>query len=66
MKLIERTIEPAVVTAAQAARYLECHPKTVRKLCRERKIRAVRLGADWRIPVEALDEFINGTKGEGR
>lgn len=65
MRLHERTVEPTVVTTAQAAQYLKCNPKTVRKLCRQGDIRAVKLGADWRIPTEALDEFVSGKSPEG-
>lgn len=60
MKAYARVIEPAVVTATQAAQYLDCHPKTVRTLCQQGKIRAIKLGSEWRIPTEALDKFING------
>lgn len=60
MQFHERSIEPGVVTTAQAAQYLRCNPKTVRKLCRQGDIRAVKLGTDWRIPKEALEEFVDG------
>lgn len=64
MRAYERRFEPAVVTAAQAAQHLRCSPKTVRKLCQQGDIRAVKLGADWRIPTEALDEFLGCESGE--
>lgn len=62
MRAYERRFEPSVVTTAQAAQCLGCSPKTVRKLCQQGDIRAVKLGADWRIPVEALDEFLGSGK----
>lgn len=60
MNPILQIVKPAVVTTAQAAQYLDCHPKTVRTLCRQGELRAVKLGSEWRIPTEALDEFVNG------
>lgn len=64
MRLLAQTIEPAVVTTAQAAQYLGCHPKTVRSLCQRGAIRAIKLGSEWRIPTEALDEFVSGKSPE--
>lgn len=66
MRSIAQIIVPAVVTTTQAAQYLGCHPKTVRGLCQRGEIRAVKLGAEWRIPTEALDEFIGGGQKGGR
>ena len=65
MRTIVRAIEPGVVTTSEAAQFLGCHPKTVRTLCQRGEIRAVKLGAEWRIPTEALDELIgNRPKGD--
>lgn len=51
---------PAVVTTAHAAQALRCHPKTVRGLCQSGKLRAIKLGSEWRIPMEALEDFVSG------
>ena len=64
MKLRAQIVEPAVLTTAQAAERLCCHPKTVRTLCQQGRIRAIKLGSEWRIPIQALEEFI-GCKEEG-
>lgn len=58
MRISMKSIEPGVVTVAEAAKFLECHPKTVRTLCREGTIHAIKLGTEWRIPVEALEEML--------
>lgn len=48
-------------TVQEAAIILSCCQKTVRKLCKEGKIRSVELGPRARrIPKAALDEYING------
>ena len=48
-------------TVQEVAIILSCCPKTVRKLCKEGKIRSVELGSrDRRIPKAALDDYING------
>lgn len=60
MNLGTNSIQPAVLTTAQAARQLACHPKTVRSMCRDGRLMAVKLGADWRIPAKALDAFLSG------
>lgn len=62
MKSIIQIIEPGVVTTTQAAQYLDCHPKTVRQLCQRGEIRAIKLGSEWRIPTEALDEFVHANQ----
>ena len=64
MRTIVRAIEPGVVTTAEAAQFLGCHPKTVRALCQRGELRAVKLGAEWRIPTEALNELI-GSQPKG-
>ena len=64
MTTSRQEIKPAVLTASQAAEYLCCHPKTVRSLCQKGELRAVKLGAEWRIPIESLDVFIHGKEEE--
>ena len=61
MNIVIQTVEPAVVTANQAAEYLQCHQKIVREMCRNGKIHAIKVGRDWRIPIKVLEDFINGT-----
>lgn len=64
MRAYTRTVEPGVVTAAEAAQFLGCHPKTVRKLCKTGELHAIKLGSEWRIPAEALEEFLHTGHGD--
>jgi excisionase family DNA binding protein len=45
-------------TTQEVAEYLKCHPETVRVMCRKKQLRAVRVGSDWRIPIEAVQEYL--------
>lgn len=53
-------MHPAVLTAGQVAQRLCCHPKTVRTMCRDGRLRAIKLGSEWRVPVAALEAFVEG------
>lgn len=64
MRTIRQTIEPGVVTTSEAAQFLGCHPKTVRNLCQNGELRAIKLGAEWRIPTQALEEFVGNEGSE--
>jgi excisionase family DNA binding protein len=45
-------------TVYEAAERMGCHPLTVRRLIRDGKLRAVRIGRKVVVPVSALDEFL--------
>ena len=48
-----------MLTVRQVATKLEVHPETVRTWLREGKLKGIKIGARlWRIPEEALDEFL--------
>jgi excisionase family DNA binding protein len=47
----------AYLTPQQVARVWACSGETVRRLCASGELRAVRVGALWRIPAEALEEY---------
>jgi excisionase family DNA binding protein len=51
-----------VLTVVEAARLLRCGPKTIRRLCRLKRIahRVVDLRGTIRISRTALDQFIEG------
>ena len=50
---------PKAYTVEQVSVILQCHPKTVRKLCAEGRLRSVPLGPRHRrITREALNEFL--------
>ena len=55
------TAEKLAFTIDEAAVILSCCPKTVRKLCKEGKIRSVALGPRARrIPRSVVQEYISG------
>ena len=44
-------------TAEEVARYLKLHPYTVRRLAREDKIPAFRVGGQWRFRKDEIDTW---------
>lgn len=47
-------------TVTETARILDLHPKTVRRFIREGRIRARKIGREWRIRKEDLREYAHG------
>lgn len=43
------------LTIEQFADYVQIHPMTAYKLCKERKVKAIKIGSQWRIPKDALE-----------
>lgn len=48
-------------TTEQAGEYLIVPPKTILRWIKEGKLKAHKVGGLWRIPEEALEEFVYGT-----
>jgi len=44
-------------TVEEIAEYLRLHPYTIRKLARENKIPAFRVGGQWRFRKDEIDEW---------
>ncbi|MBU4252001.1 MAG: helix-turn-helix domain-containing protein [Candidatus Omnitrophota bacterium] len=44
-------------TAEDVAQYLKLHPYTVRRLAREKKIPAFRVGGQWRFRKDEIDQW---------
>ena len=44
-------------TSEDVAEYLKIHPYTVRRLCREKKIPAFRVGGQWRFGKDDIDRW---------
>ena len=44
-------------TAEDVAQYLKLHPYTVRRLAREKKIPAFRVGGQWRFRKDEIDRW---------
>ncbi|MBL7198583.1 MAG: helix-turn-helix domain-containing protein [Anaerolineae bacterium] len=49
---------PQIMTISQVARYLGLHELTVRRLAREGAIPALKLGRQWRVKRDLLEEWI--------
>lgn len=39
--------------------FLSCSRFTVNKLCRERRIKATKVGREWKVTKEALENYLN-------
>lgn len=48
--------EPELISIVEAARMLNVSTRTVNRLCLEGKLKAVRIGCQWRINRKALRE----------
>lgn len=44
-------------TSVEIAEYLRLHPYTIRRLCREGKIPAFRVGGQWRFRKDDIDKW---------
>ena len=56
--------EKFVLTPREAGEYVNISENTIRKLCEEGKIRAIRGGKEWKIPKPLLEEWVlNEAKG---
>ena len=61
--------QPRVYTVEQVAEMLQLHPRTVNRMLERGELRGVRAGRLWRIPTEAVEEYLRGEtreKGEER
>jgi len=56
------TMSGIFLTADQAAKRLDLHPKTVRRLIREKRLRAHKIGKSWRILASDLEAFAGATR----
>ncbi|MGE4506949.1 MAG: helix-turn-helix domain-containing protein [Desulfovibrionaceae bacterium] len=58
---------PTLYTVNEVADTLRVHPRTAYRLITKGDIRAIRIGSQWRVPEEALLEFIeSGWKAAAR
>ena len=55
-------MEDKFYTVDQIARILEMHPKTIRRFIREGKLRANKVGKQWRVSGHDLSLFVEGNK----
>jgi len=47
-------------TTEEIAKYLKLHPYTIRRLAREKKIPAFRVGGQWRFRKDEIDKWSKG------
>ncbi len=47
-----------IFNVSTLAHYLHCHPSTLYRLLKDKKIPAFKLGSDWRFRRSAIDEWI--------
>ncbi len=50
-----------IMTVADVARYLRCHPSSIYRLLKQRQIPAFRLGTDWRFRRSDIDRWIDAS-----
>jgi len=55
--------EPLAITIPDAAKRLSVSERTIRRLIERGELRAVRVGRVWRVPMEALRDYLSETKG---
>jgi excisionase family DNA binding protein len=48
------------MTVKEVADYLRCHPSSIYRLLRRKKIPAFKVGFDWRFSPQAIDTWMNG------
>ena len=49
---------PELLNVSDVAEILHCSPKTAAKLCREGKLRGMKVGKGWTVPQTSLKDFI--------
>lgn len=47
-----------ILTLKEVAEWLRCHPVTICRLCRTRRIPAFKIGSDWRFDRRDLEEWV--------
>jgi excisionase family DNA binding protein len=52
-----------VMTTKEAAAYLKTTPDTIRRLLRQRRLPAIKLGGTWRLRKSDLDELFTAAGG---
>jgi excisionase family DNA binding protein len=55
-----------LITVREMAEKLNCHPETVRRMLRNREIRGVKMGSDWRIDQEKAILSLSHSDSSGK
>jgi excisionase family DNA binding protein len=56
---------PDMMTISEVAKYLKLHELTVRRLAREGELPAFKVGRQWRIKRDLLENWIQERSGKG-
>lgn len=59
-------MDSPVMTIEEAAEYLKAHPQTIYKMVREGRVQAAKVGREWRIHKETLDNYLKGGQGNDK
>ena len=51
-----------LITVSQVAEYLRIHPEVIRRWLREKKLPGVKIGKEWRIDKQAIDDMLKQNK----
>jgi excisionase family DNA binding protein len=51
--------EDQILTVPMLAEYLLCHPSTIYRLLKNKRIPGFRVGSDWRFRRSAIDQWLN-------
>lgn len=54
--------EPKVYSVKETAQILKTSRQQVRRMIQNEELAAVKVGREWRIPVERLEEFLENTE----
>jgi excisionase family DNA binding protein len=50
-----------IMTLQELADYLQCHPTTIYRMLRERKLPAFKIGSDWRFFKVEIDRWVRAS-----
>jgi excisionase family DNA binding protein len=54
-----------IMTVSTLAEYLQCHPSTIYRMLKDKKIRAFKLGSDWRFEKSEINSWLRKTSVGG-
>lgn len=49
---------PEIMTVTMLADYLRCHPSTIYRLLRQKRIPGFKIGSDWRFKKSVIDQWL--------
>jgi excisionase family DNA binding protein len=49
---------PEIMTVSMLADYLRCHPSTIYRLLRQKRLPGFKIGSDWRFKKSVIDQWL--------